>query len=115
MTDHTPITGEELEVIKQRVDGWLKGGYMTPANLPGNLNAQLMIVVAADVLAHAPDDLARCLAEIERQRAENDALRNEAARIILMAEEETPSDDGLSTVNVKFTKELLDQLRSLVT
>lgn len=55
-------------------------------------------------------DLAVCLAEIEREREEKARLRREVARIVLRAEE-NPTTDG-TTITLKFTKDLLDQLRS---
>jgi hypothetical protein len=62
-------------------------------------------------------DVSRLIAEIERLSTvaeqlhdRNDAMRQEVARMVALAQQ-SPDDDG--TWNVAFTRELLDELRRL--
>lgn len=103
MTAHTPITGKDLDEIKSCLLAYRQEmDKETPDLAP-------FLTVMARMLAV---DLPRCIAEIERLTNENDSLRNETARIILLAEEQY--DPNSNTYSVKFTRELLDELKALL-
>ncbi len=58
MTTHPPITGQELEEMKQRLSNIKKGAEF-----------QCYDPYLAEFLQHARVDLTRCIAEIERLQA----------------------------------------------
>jgi len=99
-----PITGEELEAMKLRANRYGKRHSLSDSFDVGQFD-QL-----ADRIAVR--DFPACIAEIERLRADFESLRNETARIVLLAEDQ-PCTDG-HTFCVKFTKELLAELRALL-
>lgn len=65
-----PLTPEELQEMKQRVQGWTESGYILPWNIPDEEYRRLRDAVlekwARDIASHAIRDLPRCIAEIER-------------------------------------------------
>lgn len=91
---HEPMTQEQLDAIRERVDA--SSAPWMPAKPDEVYRAEDGKQVAwnldpedVDLIAHAPDDLADLLAEVERLRAlltVDDAMVERAARVLYLRE-----------------------------